>query len=256
MSSRLWTRLQNSYRSNSARWLFRRPRAVRLQRPMISFTFDDFPRTALTAGGAILNRYGLSATYYVALGLMGKDSPSGPICNSGDLVTLLEQGHELGSHTFSHCHSWDTEGETFEASIVENEIALSKLLPGAKFESFSYPIGEPRPMTKRRTGKHFPCCRAGGQTFNSGTADLNQLAAFFLERSKGGLQSIKDLIDRNRESRGWTILATHDISPDPSPYGCTPKFFEEVVQYAVNSGAYILPVARALDVLAGPNLKI
>ena len=244
-----WTGIQNYYKRNAARLLFKRPLVIRPQRPLISFTFDDFPRTAFTAGGVILKNYGVCATYYVSLGLMGKDSPSGPICVLDDLRALLEQGHELGSHTFSHCHSWETNRVTFEASIIQNDVELSKLVPGAEFGSFSYPISEPRPMTKRRTGKHFLCCRAGGQRLNVGRADLNQLAAYFLERSRDNVQAVKDLIDLNREERGWTILATHDISPAPSPYGCTLEFFEEVVRYAVNSGADVVPVSKALDVL-------
>ena len=31
------------------------------------------------------------------------------------------------------------------------------------------------------------------------------------------------------------------------PFGCTPAFFEEIVKYAVASGARILPVIRAWD---------
>jgi peptidoglycan/xylan/chitin deacetylase (PgdA/CDA1 family) len=251
MPSLSWTTARRYYQRNAARWVFKRPRLVRPDRPLISFTFDDFPRTALIAGGAILNRVGVSATYYVSLGLLGKDSPSGPICVRDDLSAVLEQGHELGCHTFSHCHSWETDQVSFEASIIQNSVALKKLIPGADFKSLSYPISEPRPMTKWKAGSRFLCCRAGGQTFNSGTADLNQLAAFFLERSRDGIRSIKELIDANSEERGWTILATHDICPNPSPYGCTPEFFNEVVEYAVKSGARILPVARAVEVLAG-----
>ena len=251
MSSGMWTGVQNYYKRNSARWLFKRPLVIQPQRPLISFTFDDFPRTALSAGGAILKSYGVCGTYYVSLGLLDKDSPSGPICVADDLTTLLEQGHELGCHTFSHCHSWETKRGTFEASIIQNRVALGRLVPGAEFKSFSYPISEPRPMTKWKAGRYFSSCRSGGQTFNVGTADLNQLAAYFLEKSRGRAQAIKDLIDANREARGWAIFATHDISPAPSPYGCSLEFFEEVVQYAVNSEACILPVAKALDVLAG-----
>ena len=84
---------------------------------------------------------------------------------------------------------------------------------------------------------------------NSGMADLNQLLAFFLEKSQGRAQSVKDLIDANREARGWIIFATHDVAPDPSAFGCTPRFFEDVVQYAVVSGARVLPVVRALETL-------
>ena len=60
----------------SARRVFQRTQAIRLDRPLISFTFDDFPRSALLNGGAILKRMGLTATYFTAMGLIGKDSPS------------------------------------------------------------------------------------------------------------------------------------------------------------------------------------
>src|SRR5580704_9182816 len=116
---RLWTRVQNYYRRNSARLVFRRPFIVRTSQPLISFTFDDFPRTALLTGGAILQRFGVAGTYYVSLGLLGMNSPSGTICVPEDLTALLQQGHELGCHTFSHSHSWNTDRADFESSIVK-----------------------------------------------------------------------------------------------------------------------------------------
>jgi hypothetical protein len=245
-----WARLRGYVQRNVAHPVFRRPLAISLPGPLISFTFDDFPRSALLTGGAILRNYGGAGTYYVALSLLGKqDEPSGPTCVLEDLQALLEQGHELGSHTFSHCHSWDTKAAVFEDSIIENRTALSKVLPGVEFQSFSYPISEPRPLTKRKAGRHFRSCRGGGQTFNVGIADLNQLGAYFLEKSRDRIQAVKDMIDANREARGWLIFATHDIAPNPSPYGCTPEFFDEIVRHSVNSNARVLPVAKALEVI-------
>src|SRR5438477_13109088 len=86
------SRLQGFYQRKSASLLFRRPFAVRPRQPLISFTFDDFPRSALLAGGSILNSFDLSATYYVSLGLMGKEAPSGKMFIADDLETLFEQG--------------------------------------------------------------------------------------------------------------------------------------------------------------------
>ena len=246
-----WPPLRRYLERNSARALFQRPMEICTERPLISFTFDDFPRSALLTGGAILKGFGLSATYYASIGLLGEESPSGKIFVLDDLRSAVEDGHELGCHTFSHCHSWQTETRAFEESVIQNRVTLSELLPEAQFKSFSYPMSEPRPLTKRAISKHFLCCRAGGQTINAGAADLNQLSAFFLEKVHGNLQAIKDLIDLNKSARGWVIFATHDIALHPSPYGCTPEFFEDVVRYAVSSGAQILPVARALEAIRG-----
>jgi peptidoglycan/xylan/chitin deacetylase (PgdA/CDA1 family) len=239
-------RVRRYLQRTSARRVFQRPQAIRLDQPLISFTFDDFPRSALLNGGAILKRFGLNATYFTAMGLIGKDSPSGQIAGVDDLRKASEDGHELGCHTYSHCDSWQTPTSTFEESVKLNSATIGEVVPGLRFASFSYPISEPRPLTKRAVSKYFQCCRAGGQRLNKGTADLNQLAAYFLERSTNGLQEVRELIDQNKHECGWIIFATHDITDNPSQYGCTPAFFENVVRYSVDSGAEVLPVIQAL----------
>ena len=107
-------------------------RVVRLANttPMISFTFDDFPRSALHSGGTILEEFGLAATYYAALGLMNAEAPVGRIFSEEDLSEVLARGHELGCHTFDHCHAWKTHPTAFEQSILKNRWALRQLLPG------------------------------------------------------------------------------------------------------------------------------
>jgi peptidoglycan/xylan/chitin deacetylase (PgdA/CDA1 family) len=249
-SSNFVGRVQGRYIRSAASFFFRRPLAIETQLPLISFTFDDFPRSALQTGGAILNRFGLAGTYYTSLGLMGKQAPTGTMFLPEDLNSLLEQGHELGCHTFGHCHSWETKPAVFEESIVANQLALEELIPGASFKTFSYPISPPRPRTKQKAAQHFVCCRGGGQTFNVGSTDLNYLAAYFLEKNRDNPDEAKSLIDQNRRARGWLIFATHDVCENPTPYGCTPGFFEDVVHCAVNSGARILPVFQAWKALS------
>ena len=246
------SRLLGYYQRRITTRVFKRPFLLSSQRPLISFTFDDFPRSALLVGGAILNRFGVAGTYYASLGLAGQKTVSGQMFFSDDLATLFQQGHELGCHTFSHCDSWRTDPKTFEDSIIENRAALSRSFPGSEFDSFAYPISLPRPLTKARIADYFLCCRGGGQTFNVGKIDLNQLSAYFLEKSHGDFTAVKNLIDRNRQACGWLIFATHDISDHPTSFGCTPEFFERVVEYAVHSGANVLPVARAMEVLGAP----
>jgi len=248
-TSTILARIRGSYIRGTARFFFRRPSVINTRIPLISFTFDDFPRSAWLTGGAILKRFGLTGTYYAALGLMGQQAPVGRIFLPEDLKALQEQGHELGCHTFAHCDSWKTDPSVFENSIIANQRALNEALPGASFKTFSYPINPPRAQTKRRTGRHFLCCRGGGQTFNVGEMDLNYLSAYFLEQSRDQPEAVMNLIDQNRRGRGWLILATHDVSEVPSPFGCTPSFFEDIVRYAVNSGARILPVVQAWEAL-------
>jgi peptidoglycan/xylan/chitin deacetylase (PgdA/CDA1 family) len=244
----LLIRAVSKYRRMAAKYLSCRMVPMKISTSIISFSFDDAPRTAFTHGDEILNTYGAAATFYVSLGMLGSDSPSGPIAYVDDLRRALEKGHELGCHTFDHKNSWETKPELFVQSVLKNRDALSRILPDASFTTLAYPICEPRPATKKAVGKLFRCCRGGAQTFNVGTTDLNLLKAFFL-RNYDTIDTVKRLIDRNAEARGWLIFATHDIDDNPSLYGCSKKFFKGVVAHAANSGSLFLPVGKACEQL-------
>ena len=241
-----WTKLPAWSQRRAARWLGRRNCQMRTAVPLISFTFDDFPRSALHQAGSILRERGFAGTYYASFGLMGRIGRTGEIFSVPDLEEFARQGHELGCHTFDHCDSWETAPAEFEASILRNRKMLAELLPGACFTSLSYPLSWPRPQTKRRMVKYFDCARGGGQTFNAGTVDLNYLQAFFIEQCQGDFSQIKQTIEANTRANGWLIFATHDVCAMPTQFGATPEFFRRVVECAAGSGAAILPVHQAL----------
>src|ERR1700760_4758150 len=80
----------------------RRRASIALEQPVVSFCFDDFPRTAYSVGGTILKSLGARGTYYAALGMIDTTNHLGQQLTEADLESVLLDGHELGSHTFSH----------------------------------------------------------------------------------------------------------------------------------------------------------
>ena len=240
------TKIRNRLQRELSLRCHQRKALLSLAAPVVSFTFDDFPRSALTEAGSILRSHGYLGTYYTSFGLMGSRAPTGQIFSEEDLPEFVRQGHELGCHTYHHCHSWDSAPVEFEASIRRNQQALRKLLPGERFHSFSYPISGPRPKTKQLVARHYQMARGGGQTFNSGSADLSFLKAFFIEQSRDNLDAIKHTVDAAVAANGWLIFATHDVEPTPTRFGCTPALFKHVVEYVSGSGAKVLPVGQAL----------
>ena len=234
------------YRRTVSKYLYCRMLKLRTTSPIISFSFDDAPRTAFTTGSQILNRYGAPATFYVSLGKLGSDSPSGPLASFEDLINAVKEGHELGCHTFDHKHSWETKTEIFVQSVQKNHQVLSSIIPEAEFLSLAYPICDPKPTIKREMGKIFCCCRGGDQTFNIGETDLNLLNAFFLDiRIGDSVDRVKQLIDENAKAKGWLIFVTHDVRDNPSKYGCSSTFLEQTVKHAAKSGSLLLPVGKA-----------
>ncbi len=247
----LIAKFQGKWRRTLSRRLARRDLAFRLERPIVSFTFDDFPKNAATEGARILKDSGVTATYYVSMGLLGTTAPTGRIADPEDLPPLLAAGHELGCHTFDHRHAWETSPRIFAQSIDRNQEEVARIVAGCRLETMSYPISEPRPANKRVASRRFAGCRAGGQALNLGVLDRNCLKAYFLEQARGRLEAIEAVVEENRRANGWLIFATHDIDEQPTPFGCTPAFFRAAVECAVRSKAEILPVATALRQIAG-----
>jgi len=244
--ARFWRKFENRYRETQSRLRFRRPRAMSNTTPLISFTFDDVPESSCTRGRQILEGFGLKGTYYLSLSLMGTVYSIGAAFSRTDLEHLVAGGHEIGSHTFGHLDAWTTPAGLFKASLDENQRRLEEICPGRIFRTFSYPLQTPHPRIKEIAGGLFSGCRGGGQTYNAGTVDLNLLKSCFIDgRNRDDLEALKRLIDESRGQTGWLIFSTHDIDEHPSPYGCTPRVFEDLVRYAHSSGADILPVSEA-----------
>src|SRR6058998_1215474 len=86
----IWARIQGFCQRRMARWLGRRLFTMPEGHAIVSFTFDDFPRSALFNGGGILERLGLAGTYYASLGLMKQMTPTGEIFQPDDLQRLVE----------------------------------------------------------------------------------------------------------------------------------------------------------------------
>src|SRR3954463_8778250 len=96
------SRVKGKCRRTMASHFCRRMMPIKTPVPVISFTFDDAPRTAFTTGGNILGNHGIKATFFVSLGLLGSETEIGPIASADDLRRSVDDGHELGCHTFDH----------------------------------------------------------------------------------------------------------------------------------------------------------
>jgi hypothetical protein len=222
----------------------------------VSFTFDDFPRTARQQGAGILEAAGARGTFFVSFGLLGQDSVSGPIVTLDDLRELCAAGHELGCHTFHHLDGKVAGVGEFVRSIEANRTALQTSLPGQDWSVFAYPLDGPVLGLKTAVGPLFTACRGGGQQINSREIDLNLLHSYFLDaRTCGDLQAVRELLARNARECGWLIFSTHDVAPAPSRYGCDPGFFGDVVAAALASGARVLPMGQVCRQLCIPQAR-
>ena len=135
--------------------------------------------------------------------------------------------------------------------------------------NFSYPFGDVTPAIKKTLGPKLASSRSIFPGLNGPEIDLNLLKANSLYGGSDGasaenaLASAKKLIAENAAQKSWLIFYTHDVQPQPSPYGCTPDLLRSVVSYAAASsgrgaasqnGTRILTIQDALTALGAPTI--
>jgi peptidoglycan/xylan/chitin deacetylase (PgdA/CDA1 family) len=216
--------------------------------PVVSFCFDDFPRSAYLTGGAILKGFGARGTYYAAPGLMNSSNDLGEQFTAGDLELLLSDGHEIGCHTFSHISCRNVSYEEFETDVLKGREAL-RGMTGCDPLSFAYPFGHVSLVAKKKIGAQMKACRGIYGGLNGGEPDLNLLCANSLYGDVDQMAPYESLVSVNQQRKAWLIFYTHDVRENPSPFGCTPALLEKVVELVLARGFHVAPVQEVVDAM-------
>jgi peptidoglycan/xylan/chitin deacetylase (PgdA/CDA1 family) len=214
--------------------------------PVVSFTFDDFPRTAYVVGGAILKSYGARGTYYTATGLMNTVSELGEQFSPEDIHSLLQDGHELASHTYGHISCRSVSCSAYREDVDRGRKAMEEVAGVADSGNFSYPFGHVSLSTKRTLGPKLCSSRSVFSGLNGPVVDLNLLRANNLYGDLDQLEKARNLILENEKRKSWLIFYSHDVRPTPSPFGCTPELLESTVAFAIERGCRVLTVKETL----------
>jgi peptidoglycan/xylan/chitin deacetylase (PgdA/CDA1 family) len=223
-----------------------KPVTSRLRAPVVSITFDDFPKSAWTRGGALLAKHGVKATYYVSGGFEGRRVDGLDYYDADDLKAAAAAGHEIGCHTFSHERVWSLDDASLMDDVDRNAAFVQDLLGDYALSSFAYPYGEASPRTKLAVGRRFPTSRGIRKGVNAGLVDLSQLKAAGVEARSWSPAAIEGLVQAARRKGGWLIFFTHDVSEAPSPYGATPEMLAHALRTVQAAGIEVLPVKHAL----------
>jgi peptidoglycan/xylan/chitin deacetylase (PgdA/CDA1 family) len=230
-----------------ARHLHVEPFPLQNECPMVSFTFDDIPKSAATIGATILEENDARGTFYVAGGLVGTFSPNWAVIGDDEIVELHRRGHEIACHTFSHTRTCDLGADAMTAEIERNRRYLRALDPSIRIENFAYPYGYGSILRKRQLRGAFHSCRSIVPGVNSGDVDLHFLRAVPLIDQHIDRDGIERAFDKTLASNGWLIFYTHDVTGKPSPYGCSPQLLNYALDAALRRDISILSMAEALQ---------
>lgn len=227
--------------------LARRMQAVNLDRPIVSFTFDDCPKSAIVTALPMLEAEGWHGTVYLACGLLDHTNHLGLHMSADDARAVHQAGHEIADHTFSH---WDADAVSesdFLADIDRNIAAFEAIgLPPAT--TFAYPYGQATPGLKRAMSTRFKGARGIKTITHDASVDLNQIGSYPLFNGEE-FERLMTALKQLAQKPGWLTIFTHDVCDTPSLWGCTPAQMQAVITAVKALNFQVMTVTDAISVL-------
>lgn len=217
------------------------------RKPLVSFSFDDVPQSAARTGADLLSEHGAIATFFVSGSLIGQQADHWDMIQPIDLSNLVRGGHEIGCHTFGHLSIAESDPNRILDDTQANLRFLQTIEPTLTMENFAFPYGRGSFALKRKLAKSFRSSRGIVPNVNTGRIDLQFLSALPLidrQMTPGGIDRI---LDQTAATNGWAIFYTHDVAPQPSPYGCSPALLAYTLTAAAARGIDCVSIRDGLD---------
>jgi len=235
-----------------ARRLGGRSIPMRNQGPLVSITLDDAPETAFLNGAPLLESAGARGTFYISAGLCGQADTHWSQMTRDQVGELHDRGHEIGCHTFSHLNVQTLSAAALEGECRANREALRQIRPKMTVTSFAYPYGDVGWRQKLRLERAFASCRGTQEGIMAGHVDPGLLKAVELYETTLSPGKIARVLDETVRRNGWAVFFGHDVTDDPSPYGCSPGLLERLLRETARRSIRVSTVREALD-LVGAN---
>ena len=229
----------------------------------VSLRFDDGTEPHRTIVAPLLSSYGLSGTFYI--------SPKGSEEEWRQHARLwhgvLDAGHEIGNHSFSHpapaALSGELDGNTYESMTLEQYAAdvleahrRLELAFGSRSWTYCYPcygtdvgIGAARQSVIPFISRHFSAACIGSEVTRPynvpGICDLHALMSVHAEFLSGA--ELIGHVERARENRRWAIFTFHGIGDGHIPVAR--EEFEVLLGYLSDrrTEAWTVPVCAVAE---------
>ncbi len=222
----------------------------------LSISFDDARESQVTVGTALLDQYGLKATFFVV--------PSGVEKQLEGWKKAVANGHEIGNHTLTHpCtgnFAWSRQNaledhtlKSMRKEIAECNKRIEALLQ-VKAEVFAYPCGQKFVGRGRHTKSYVPLI---AKMFISGRGWMDEAANDPLygnfaqltgvEMDGKNFDEILPLLEAAKKNGQWLVLAGHEMG-DSGDQVTRLAMLQQLAEYVQNpaNGIWAAPVGTVV----------
>lgn len=210
-------------------------------------TFDDSDADNFPVG-ALLQQYGLHATFYIPSGLVGRTG----FMTWEQLHSLQAAGNEIGGHSLDHIKLSGLDTTALHHEICDDRQNLTD--HGFDPISFAYPFGNYDPNVKEMLKQ---CGYAGARTVRDGPqplplTDPYGVRAFPYVVNDTNLSKLERYINGTRQDGGgWVILIFHHVCASCDYFAVRPDVMNTFIPWlAAQQKSHRLEVKTFGEMLA------
>lgn len=218
----------------------------------LSLSFDDARLSQMDGGAALLDEYGVKATFFVV--------PADVEKRHSGWKKAVKNGHEIGNHTLTHpCsgnYPWSRQKaiedytlDQMRTEMVESNKKIETLL-GVRPILFAYPCGQTYVGRGANTKSYVPLV-AGlffvGRTYRDKISNDPSFCDFAqvtgIDMDNTDFEEILSLLESARKNGQWLVLGGHEIGE--SGFQTTRvAMLRKLMEYALEpaNGVWIAPI--------------
>lgn len=232
----------------------------------VSLSFDDARPSQVDAGTALLDEYGVKATFYVVPATVEK--------RLAGWKQAAANGHEIGNHSLNHACTgnfpWSRQKalEDYTLKQMRRELAQAndriEQLLGVTCRSFAYPCGQTFVGRGKNTQSYIPVVAglfASGRGWldegpNDPTfCDMAQLTG--MEMDGKDFDQILPLLQQARKTGKWLVLAGHEMGESGSQTTRL-SMLRQLIAYAQDptNGIWLAPVGTVAEYVQQQRARV
>lgn len=213
-----------------------------LRRGVVSVTFDDGVGSVKSEAVPILSKYQIRSTQYVMGDIANQNAVS--YMNIPMLKDLKKMGHEIGSHSLTHCNQAALEKPQIEENAKKTKEMLERHDLGP-VRSFTYPFGRYDSMTQDVYSKEYQYIRTSDAGYNDRYFDEANIRSMSVLDSTSD-KTFSQWLDYAKANHLWIVLVYHRVN-ESGTYNVTSQQLDRQMSMVAESGLRVLPLSEAAD---------
>jgi peptidoglycan/xylan/chitin deacetylase (PgdA/CDA1 family) len=214
-----------------------------LRTAIVSVTFDDIMKTAVTVGAAELEKGGFKGTFYVTKDFA--QDTSGKYGSETDVINLIKSGHEIGSHSASHAKLTRLTPDMLMSELDVSAAYLRGL--GAEVNGIAYPSGDFNDKVEKAAKLVYGYARTSLEGLNDQTVYTYRVRILPVTTETTD-QQLLSAINSAYVTSTWLVLLFHGLGvPDPlDPYITPVEQYKKVIERLGKGDVAVKTVTEAL----------